>query len=97
MKQYKLLKDLPDLKAGAIFIKGSEEDGDYHCQGEYRYDEDVVENNPEWFEEVKEEYEKSVAMTFIDTHYIDKDKIRDLIKDRWMDGPGIAALEELIK
>lgn len=68
MKYYRLLKDLPDLKAGEMFSRPIENDYKYLRDDSNKYmyvrmyhkgyDEgtwyssDNVENNPEWFEEV---------------------------------------------
>lgn len=54
MKKYKLLKDLPGKKAGAIFKK---RDNYYFNASKSHSDsntilDEVVENNPDWFEEV---------------------------------------------
>ncbi len=59
-KSYTLLKDLPDVKAGAIFEIGivmdayyltSDKTGTgYNC---YCYPKEFVENSPGWFKEVK--------------------------------------------
>lgn len=68
MKTYILLKDLPDVKAGAKFELGRDADAyylisdktgtKYNC---YCYPVDFVENNTEWF--------KEAVFTFIDfTH-----------------------------
>ena len=58
MKRYKLLKDLPDLKAGEIF-EYNEDAGSYISQSmnknHYLLYDDTVENNPEWFEPVKDD------------------------------------------
>lgn len=64
-KLYRLLKDSPELKAGAI-LEEECEDGDqgFDCinmedysisdtQDECKYNRKVVMNQPEWFEEVK--------------------------------------------
>ena len=61
MKKYRLLKDLPDSKAGDIYELISAYGGDtaYYLGGDpdLSYWRPInVENNPEWFEEVKEEY-----------------------------------------
>ena len=60
MKKYRLLKDTPTRKAGAIY-KWDELHKEYcHC-GEHEdyyksiYPKEVVENNESWFEEVPEE------------------------------------------
>jgi hypothetical protein len=56
MKKYKLLKDLPNIKAGTTRFRN--EMNKYACVD--KHDETaylnhkLVENNPEWFEEVKE-------------------------------------------
>jgi hypothetical protein len=56
-KRYRLLKDTPISKAGALFLK--EKIGDYYCHKNRKvqhidsYKEDVVENSPEWFEKVE--------------------------------------------
>jgi len=56
-KRYVLLKDLPDVKAGAILKQG---DGGlyyylgFHDEGHENswYIKEVVEDNPDWFEEI---------------------------------------------
>jgi len=60
MKKYKLLKDLPDLKAGAIlYVNGCDGgffyDGGEYTHPQYMYSEETVYSQPEWFEEVKED------------------------------------------
>lgn len=58
-RKYRLLKDLPETKAGTI-LTWSEKEKVYTYQSDYDtgqdsyYQSSVVENNPEWFEEVKE-------------------------------------------
>ena len=55
MKRYKLLKDLPGCKKGAIFEKGQ---AGYKCQtAPYSWigmPKEVVEDTPDWFEEIVE-------------------------------------------
>jgi hypothetical protein len=53
-KQYKLMHDLPDLRAGAIFesIKGGRY---YQSSGGQRYKAEEVERNRFFFEEIKEQ------------------------------------------
>jgi hypothetical protein len=53
MKQFKLLKDLPDLKAGAIF-KWYLNNGiaDLYSCGRYEYTEGFIKSKKDWFEEV---------------------------------------------
>jgi hypothetical protein len=60
-EQYRLLKDLPDLPAGAVFV--FVESDDYYQGGEWyvpkgedenapdhhKYDPDLVKNTPRWF------------------------------------------------
>lgn len=66
-KKYRLLKDLPNLKKGtiirwSILTGGYRYFSDTHFYEKHNYEDDmrntfpagVVENNPEWFEEVKE-------------------------------------------
>ena len=54
-KTYKLLKDLPNLKAGAILTL-QDNDCEQYCGDKDGtlcfYDKEFVENNPEWFCEV---------------------------------------------
>ena len=45
--QYKLLKDLPDVKAGSIIKKRT--DGLYYTDNLIRFSASTVENNPDWF------------------------------------------------
>ena len=54
MKQYRLLKDLPDLNAGEILHlkNGIYEIIDSFRHSKYRYAGSFVEHNSEWFEEV---------------------------------------------
>ena len=56
-KKYRLKKDLPDCKVGEIFVKSNVNDS-YWSKRQYHeisgYNKKFVENNPEWFEEVKE-------------------------------------------
>ncbi len=53
MVRYKLLKDLPRLKAGAMFKK--REDG-YYSENYYAcFSSHEVEHNQDWFEETKNE------------------------------------------
>lgn len=52
MKYYKLLKDLPDVKAGAIFEWNEGYSYEYYWEKETnrKYDADLVKENKEWFE-----------------------------------------------
>ena len=55
MKQYRLLKDLPDADAGTIFTSDNKGAYDYLSKGTKLpswYDGEYVENNFSWFEEV---------------------------------------------
>lgn len=56
-KKYKLLKDLPETKAGAIFTF-CDDNSDYlsDCL-QFCYSSKVIENNPEWFELVCDDKE----------------------------------------
>ena len=56
MKKYKLLKDLPYIKAGIIY----EQDWNQYKSEKQDWitdylNKNIIENNPEWFEEIKEE------------------------------------------
>lgn len=58
-KRYRLLKDLPDCAAGAIFTHDGDDCYNYEST-QYSdlkswYKENVIQNNPEWFSEVEEE------------------------------------------
>lgn len=62
MIRYRLKKDLPDCKAGTILTKEDKPDGLYmYCgvldgtDADSWYIKEVVENNPDWFELIKEE------------------------------------------
>src|SRR5687768_6752191 len=63
-KKYRLLKDLPEIKAGEIFLFVEQHDT-YECKrsgGKYIHlPRSYVENNPEWFEKVKEQEWEIVA------------------------------------
>ena len=56
-KKYRLLKDLPYTLKGVIYTPEND-DPNYYCYngGKYRnrISKDYVENNPTWFEEIKE-------------------------------------------
>lgn len=59
MKEYKLIKDMPNLSAGAIF-KFNEKTTKYDCvyapkeqKTDWSFTKELVEVNPEWFEEIK--------------------------------------------
>jgi len=55
-KTYILKKDLPDIKAGAELKKLDEDNGRYyfHEDNPFKsYSSNLVENNPQWFEEKK--------------------------------------------
>jgi hypothetical protein len=68
-KKYKLLKDTPVTKSGAIFEKSDMFFGDYGYLSkrgvEESFSKEFVENNPEWFEEVKDEFEKEFIVSNI--------------------------------
>lgn len=49
MKKYRLLKDLPSLKAGSIFSKDFGKP-DYRNGGYYFMEDEI--KDPEWFEEI---------------------------------------------
>jgi len=54
MKKYKLLKDLPDLKAGAVF---EFDEFKYYSCGNYHtycFHHEELERYPDWFQEIKE-------------------------------------------
>ena len=58
-KRYKLLRDLPTLKAGAIF-KESQDKGVWTCDDtefkrRYYFSEKDLHHNPDWFEKIYEE------------------------------------------
>lgn len=66
-KRFILLKDSPELKAGAVLEEKYENSGNYICitpseshkfsdQKECFYSRQVVMENPEWFEEVSMVY-----------------------------------------
>lgn len=60
MKKYKLLKDLPDAKAGTILTLAADDTYEYKSSEVYNgvetswWGKDFVENKPEWFELVTE-------------------------------------------
>lgn len=62
MKKYKLLKDLPDLKAGAIFkdltIFESDENEDYD------FTQEELESFPDWFELVNTQFKPDNHATY---------------------------------
>lgn len=64
MKLYKLLKDLPNEKAGAMFYSNAY--GNFYNSDSVCYEKDTIENNPEWFEPVKEKVKKKVWIAIFD-------------------------------
>jgi len=60
MRKFRLLKDIPGIRAGAIF-EASVVDNFYECINgrvsinKFALPDSVVEDNPGWFEEVKEQ------------------------------------------
>lgn len=58
MKKYKLLKDLPNIKVGTIFeSNGTDYKGEvyYFVGNTINISELTIRNNPDWFEEIKNE------------------------------------------
>jgi hypothetical protein len=68
MRKFRLLKDLPGVNAGAIFEEYSDA---YHfidtngCRVA-KYAKELVENNHEWFEEVKLFTEQEILLSICD-------------------------------
>lgn len=57
-KKYKLLKELPGVPYGAIYTQENHDPNFFNTDGKSYYDRVshyLIENNPEWFEEVKEQ------------------------------------------
>jgi hypothetical protein len=56
-KKYRLLKDLPGLKAGAVFTYDHRANGYVYegLNGFAGYSTEVVENSPDWFKTLAEE------------------------------------------
>ena len=95
MKKFRLLKDLPDAKAGTIFIEDVDpmspyikykqeynKQDDYHERSSF-YARFVV-DNPEFFEEVKEEVtaEDVIALTYPYYNKLScKEDVKDLIEN----------------
>jgi len=59
MKEYKLIKDLPNLSSGAM-LRFNEKTSRYDCsyaikgqKTDWSFTKELVEANPEWFEEIK--------------------------------------------
>lgn len=66
-KKYKLLRDVPDSKAGDIYIWDASQEAYYkdgNVLGSYWTDA-YVENNPTWFQEVNEGVEVSNVQLWI--------------------------------
>ena len=104
MKQYKLLKDLPDLKAGVIF-EDSKESDDYVC-GDYKFLYNHVEDNTEWFEEIRENMVEiklkkrtihEQLLYAINYNYIEKDKINYILRNGKTNLEIIKSIEGLTK
>ena len=52
-KRYKLLKDLPTLKAGAIFVESLDFDGIWKCaNSDYQFSEKDLHHNSDWFKKI---------------------------------------------
>ena len=70
MKKYRLLKDTPTIKAGAIFKLNDNQE--YECKidrlgNSSIYIPEYVENNPDWFEEIKDSAEELAIELAINT------------------------------
>ena len=61
MKKYRLLKDLPGIKAGEIFEYGCQEEAYLTGVGRIHFGKEVMPTCDDWFEEVKEEYKGMTA------------------------------------
>lgn len=74
MRKFKLLKDLPNLKAGAIFHNETPNGDDYFVapvdtekfnrNDHIRFSLKTLTKNPDWFEEVKEDKKFSISTLF---------------------------------
>lgn len=58
-KRFELVKDLPDLNSGVVFVEdpGAKEGFEYVLEDDdddmgYSFDRDTVEDNEEWFQEI---------------------------------------------
>lgn len=95
MKEYKLLKDTPTRKAETVFVQRFINrmcnryeyipiDHDRDCYSANVYGPDKVENNPDWFEEVKEEealpYSPYSRLVKQETKEVEGTKLRALVK-----------------
>lgn len=86
MKKYRLLKDLPGVNAGAVFIL---KDGDYPCYFPddnirlaypCRIRPDLVENNPEWFIQQEDAPEFTWADMIKFAYYVhERGKLQDKV------------------
>ena len=75
MRKFKLLKDLPNLKAGAIFHNETPNGDDYFVapvntekfnrNDHIRFSLKTLTKNPDWFEEVKEDKKFSIPIILI--------------------------------
>jgi len=77
-KRYKLLKDLPTVKAGAIFTE-RKFDGFWVCDGsKYMFSEKDLHHQPEWFEKI---WEHCGEATYFDG-YLDKydEKLKKVLR-----------------
>ncbi len=82
MKKYKLLKDIPQCKEGSIFTNNINF-CEYHKDGnanDIYFQKVVVENNPEWFEEVIEKTWEIVSFKRV------KDGDIRTLEDNWYAG-----------
>ena len=73
-KKYRLKKDLPDCKVGTIFISLGSAGNFYGNDNQSVVIENkIVESNPDWFEEVKEDtLKESILYKYINTDYYGK-------------------------
>ena len=98
-KKYRLKKDLPDCKVGEIFVKSNVNDS-YWSKRQYHeisgYNKKFVENNPEWFEELKEDTMESILDDFPTPTVEFKNKMYQRITD-WYNKEVIKREIELIK
>lgn len=89
MRKFKLLKDLPNIKKGSISNDMNEFDTWVEFYDQYNkyidnWKLEIVENNPDWFEEIKEDEDFHKQHEASILHYIESKEEPKKTVRRWL-------------
>lgn len=87
MRKYKLLRDLPDAKAGTIFTFDGDDSYEYESiqykDGKSWYKENVIHDNPEWFQPIHEPLSSCIYKGNWKNPIRFSKEVNDFIKSAW--------------